>query len=202
NSTTPTTSRASPDRTTAMLARSSGWVKVIWFRRAIDTGIATATTPGKTIIEIRAASLFLLRDCVFWICSSVHYAVRYGVIMTIKEGTNMVKTRSTVSLAIPVKRALHKLGGDIRDARRRRRIPMALLAERARLSRTTLTKVEKGDSGASVGAYATVLFVLGMTDRLADLADPRHDNVGLALEEERLPQRIRIPRARKPKAAE
>jgi hypothetical protein len=53
-----------------------------------------------------------------------------------------------------------------------------------------------------MGVYATVLFVLGMTDRLADLADPRHDSVGLALEEERLPQRIRVPRAGRPKAIE
>jgi transcriptional regulator with XRE-family HTH domain len=120
--------------------------------------------------------------------------------VNVKLDANLMKTRSAMSLPIPVKRALHKLGCDIRDARRRRRIPMALLAERALLSRTTLTKVEKGDPGASLGTYATVLFVLGMTDRLANLADPRHDSVGLALEEERLPQRIRIPRARKPKA--
>jgi transcriptional regulator with XRE-family HTH domain len=113
-----------------------------------------------------------------------------------------MKTQSVTSLAIPVKRALHILGSDIRDARRRRRLPMALLAERAFLSRTTLTKIEKGDPGVSVGAYATVLFVLGMVDRLADLADPRHDGVGRALDEERLPQRVRIPRPRKPKAAE
>jgi transcriptional regulator with XRE-family HTH domain len=107
-----------------------------------------------------------------------------------------------MGLTIPVKRALHKLGGDIRDARRRRRIPMALLAERSRVSRTTLSRVEKGDPGTSMGVYATVLFVLGMTDRLADLADPRHDSIGLALEEERLPQRIRIPRPQKQKKAE
>jgi hypothetical protein len=44
--------------------------------------------------------------------------------------------------------------------------------------------------------------VLGMTDRLADVADPRHDSVGLALEEERLPQRIRIPKAKTPKGGE
>jgi transcriptional regulator with XRE-family HTH domain len=122
--------------------------------------------------------------------------------MTRVQDGNLMKTRSLRGLAIPVKRALHKLGGDIRDARRRRRIPMALLAERARVSRTTLTKVEKGDPGTSMGVYATVLFVLGMTERLADVADPRHDSVGLALEEERLPQRIRIPRSRTPKAAE
>jgi hypothetical protein len=35
-----------------------------------------------------------------------------------------------------------------------------------------------------------------MVDRLADVADPRHDAVGLALEEENLPQRIRLSRRR------
>ena len=66
------------------------------------------------------------------------------------------------------------------------------MAERALISRMTLNKVEKGNPGVSLGIYATVLFVLGMTDRLAELADARHDVVGLSLEEERLPQRIRI----------
>src|SRR5437763_986992 len=41
-------------------------------------------------------------------------------------------------LPIPARRALRKLGQDIRDARRRRRIPMELLAERARISRSSL----------------------------------------------------------------
>jgi transcriptional regulator with XRE-family HTH domain len=101
-------------------------------------------------------------------------------------------------LPIPVIRALRKLGHDIRDARRRRRIPVAILAERASISRMTLNRVEKGDPRVSAGAYATVLFALGMADRLADVADPRHDTVGLQLEEERLPERIRLSRRRKP----
>lgn len=92
---------------------------------------------------------------------------------------------------IPVRRALRKLGHDIRDARRRRRIPVAIMAERASISRMTLNRVEKGELGVAMGTYATVLFVLGMADRLADLADPKNDAVGLALEEEHLPQRIR-----------
>jgi len=95
---------------------------------------------------------------------------------------------------IPVMRALRKLGHDIRDARRRRRVPVEIMAERASISRKTLNKVEKGDSGVSLGTYATVLFVLGMVDRLADLADPKNDTVGMMLEEERLPQRIRRAR--------
>lgn len=100
---------------------------------------------------------------------------------------------------IPVTRALHKLGHDIRDARRRRRIPVSIMAQRASISRMTLNKVEKGEPGVSLGTYAIVLFILGMVDRLADLADPRNDAVGLTLEEEHLPQRIR--RTRRDQAA-
>jgi len=103
----------------------------------------------------------------------------------------MYKKKSSGMFPIPVTRALRKLGHDIRDARRRRRIPAEIAAERASISRTTLVKIEKGEPGVAIGSYAIVLFVMGMTDRLADLADPRNDAVGLQLEEEHLPQRIR-----------
>src|SRR5712692_3395419 len=102
------------------------------------------------------------------------------------------------SVPIPVTRALRKLGHDIRDARRRRRIPVAILAQRASISRMTLNRIEKGDPRASLGAYATVLFALGMAERLADVADPKHDSVGLELEEEHLPERIRLSRRQNP----
>ncbi len=99
--------------------------------------------------------------------------------------------RPVSPLPIPVKRALAKLGQDIRDARLRRRIPMKLMAERASISRVTLTKVEKGDPSVAFGIYATVLFVLGMTSKVGDLADANDDRTGRTLEEERLPKRIR-----------
>ena len=98
---------------------------------------------------------------------------------------------------IPVKRALKKFGQDLRDARKRRRIPMELAAERAAISRATLSKIEKGDDGVSLGAYAKVLFVLGMIERLVELADPTFDALGLGLEAENLPKRIRISRKEK-----
>lgn len=101
------------------------------------------------------------------------------------------------SLPLPVSRVLRKLGQDLRDARRRRRLPVAIVAQRASISRTTLHKVERGESGVAMGTYATVVFVLGFLDRLADLADPRNDPVGLDLEEEHLPKRIRLPRKEK-----
>ena len=102
-----------------------------------------------------------------------------------------------LTLPIPVTRALRKLGHDVKDARRRRRIPMAIAAQRASISKPTLIRMERGDPSVSIGSYATVLFVMGMADRLADLADAKNDSVGLQLEEENLPKRIRS--ARKPK---
>ena len=95
------------------------------------------------------------------------------------------------ALPAPAKRALSKLGTDIADARKRRRIPTATMSEMASISRMTLSKIEKGDPGVAAGSYATVLFILGLADRLADLADAKTDAVGLELDAERLPQRIR-----------
>lgn len=96
-----------------------------------------------------------------------------------------------LTLPIPVTRALRKLGHDIKDARRRRRIAMAIVAQRASVSKPTLIRVERGDPSVSIGSYATVLFVMGMVDRLADLADAKNDPVGMQLEQEKLPKRIR-----------
>ena len=95
---------------------------------------------------------------------------------------------------LPVKRALKKLGQDLRDARKRRRIPMQLASERAAISRATLSKIETGEGGVSLGAYAKILFVLGMIERLAQLADITFDELGMGLEAENLPKRIRISR--------
>lgn len=101
------------------------------------------------------------------------------------------------ALPIPVVKALRKLGSDIKDARKRRRITIALMAERAGLSRTTVGSIEKGDPATSIGGYAAVLFVLGMVERLGDIVDAIQDMTGRQLEDERLPQRVRLPKTRK-----
>ena len=94
-------------------------------------------------------------------------------------------------LPVPVKTALRKLGADIRDARLRRRIPVKVMAQRTQVTRMTLYKLERGDPNVAVGTYATALFVLGMIDRFAEIAGARFDVLGLGLDEERLPKRIR-----------
>jgi transcriptional regulator with XRE-family HTH domain len=104
---------------------------------------------------------------------------------------NMKQSRLKLTLPIPIKRVLGKLGKDIKNARLRRRISTQMMADRAFISRTTLNKVEKGDASVAMGIYATVLFILGLTERLNNLADFQFDSVGRTLEEELLPKRIR-----------
>ncbi len=74
---------------------------------------------------------------------------------------------------------------------------MELLAERAGISRITLGKIEKGESTVSMGAYASVLFALGLAEKLQNIADASIDVVGRELEEECLPKRVRPPRSSK-----
>ena len=98
--------------------------------------------------------------------------------------------RKTPPLPLPVRRALKKLGKDVREARLRRRIRTTVMADRVQVSRPTLRKLEQGDPSVSIGAYATALYVLGLVDRLADLADIAADPVGRQMASEALPQRI------------
>ena len=93
-----------------------------------------------------------------------------------------------------VRRALRKLGADIHDARRRRRLPMAVVAERAFTSRSTLQKVEAGDTSVSIGIYAAVLQALGLLDGLGEVADIRNDSVGQALATADMPKHIHLKR--------
>ena len=95
---------------------------------------------------------------------------------------------------LAVRRALRKLGADLQDARRRRHLPMSVVAERAFTSRSTLQRVEAGDTSVSVGIYAAVLHALGLLDGLGELADISRDTVGQTLASADLPKRVRLKR--------
>ena len=106
------------------------------------------------------------------------------------KDTKIKPEASKYGTPLPVQHALRKLGKDIQTARRRRRLPTKLVAERAGISRPTLLKVEQGHPGVSMGTCTSVLFALGILERLDVLADASRDLVGMALEEEHLPKRI------------
>jgi hypothetical protein len=68
------------------------------------------------------------------------------------------------------------------------------VAERAFTSRSTLQKVEAGDTNVSVGIYAGVLQALGLLDGLSQIADIGNDPIGQALASAALPKHIHLKR--------
>jgi len=91
-----------------------------------------------------------------------------------------------------LQRKLGGLGENIRLARLRRRLSAAQVAERAGLSRQTVSAIEHGDASVTIGSYASVLLVLGLdTDLTLVAAD---DVLGRKLQEADLTVKKRAPR--------
>jgi len=85
---------------------------------------------------------------------------------------------------------LAQLGQRLREARLRRRFIASLVAERADISRQTLTKVERGDAAVTLGVYVRVLAVVGLEKDIELVA--KDDVVGRRLQDAALENRRRL----------
>ncbi len=87
---------------------------------------------------------------------------------------------------------LEDVGENLRLARLRRRLSAAQVAERAGITRPTLRSIERGEPSVSFGAYANVLFCLGLEQDLEALG--RDDTLGRKLQDAQLTVKRRAPR--------
>ena len=100
--------------------------------------------------------------------------------------------KSTVILP-QTQEILNQMGEQIRLARLRRHLSAELVAERAGISRMTLSNIEKGSPSVAVGSYAAVLHALnGMDKDLLLVA--KDDELGRKLQDLELPTRRRAPK--------
>jgi transcriptional regulator with XRE-family HTH domain len=90
---------------------------------------------------------------------------------------------------------LQELGESIRLARLRRDLSSEMVAERAGISRATLSAIEAGSGSVSMGAWTQALFVLGLEKDL--LAVARDDELGRKLQDAKLPTRMRARKSRR-----
>ncbi len=81
--------------------------------------------------------------------------------------------RKTIKLTPETELVIENMGIRIQKARLRRNILADVLAEHAGISKGTLSAIEKGEPTVSIGAYATVLNVLGMVNDLELIAVDR-----------------------------
>jgi transcriptional regulator with XRE-family HTH domain len=91
-----------------------------------------------------------------------------------------------------VARTIVRLGENVRLARLRRGLSAELVAERAGMARTTLRRIEHGDAGVTLGAYANVLHALGLLKGLGAVAED--DELGRKLQDAGLEARQRAPK--------
>lgn len=85
---------------------------------------------------------------------------------------------------------LQQMGEQIKFARLRRNLPVALVAERAMVSRTTVWAVENGSPSVAVGAYAAVLHAIDGMDKDLLLVG-KDDVLGRLYQDMNLPTRKR-----------
>ena len=104
--------------------------------------------------------------------------------------------RNAVTVLPQTQKLLSQMGEQIRLARLRRHLSSELVAERAGLSRQTVTAVEKGSPSVSLGAYAAVLHAMGGLEKDL-LLIAKDDELGRTLQDLGLPQRKRAPRQKK-----
>jgi len=80
-----------------------------------------------------------------------------------------------------IEKILVELGGNIKLARLRRKLTTEQVCNRANISRTTLWQIEKGMYNVTIGAYAQVLFILGLEKDLLRVATD--DELGRRLQD-------------------
>ena len=100
--------------------------------------------------------------------------------------------RSIPSLLPRISRLLEGYGGNLKLARLRRKYSAETVAQRAGISRKTLSKVEQGDPAVALGIYARVMQVLRLEDDLQRLA--ADDLLGRKLQDANLAPKRRAPK--------
>ena len=91
----------------------------------------------------------------------------------------MSKHSNATFLPRKVQKELELMGEQIKLARKRRRLSLAMIAERAQCTQLTVMRVEKGSPTVSIGIYARILYALGLDEHL--LLVGQNDKAGEAL---------------------
>jgi len=87
--------------------------------------------------------------------------------------------------------AASEIGAHLATWRKLQRLTAQQLAERAGIARSTLSKLENGDSSVGFDVVLRVARALGVLQRLEDALDPLETDLGRARADERLPKRVR-----------
>ena len=101
-------------------------------------------------------------------------------------------SKNRIIILPKTKRILVEMGQNIKLARLRRKLSSEQVAERANISRPTLTAIERGAPTVSMGSYLLVLQVLGLENDFLLLA--KDDILGRKLQDAKIVTKKRAPK--------
>lgn len=99
----------------------------------------------------------------------------------------------TITL-LPIQRSLKRLGQNISKVRRRRHWTRKDLATQMGVSLSTAARLEKGEAGVGLQTLISALLALNLLDEFNVLLEAHRDAVGLTVQDENLPKRVRKSR--------
>jgi DNA-binding XRE family transcriptional regulator len=123
--------------------------------------------------------------------------VRRAIVSDQRRKTALCRHSQTeggeVARPVPLRvtRSAAEIGENLAAWRKLQSITSAQLAERAGISRSTLSKIEHGDPGVGLGSVLAVSRALGVLDALVEASDPYRTDLGRARADEALPIRVR-----------
>lgn len=83
------------------------------------------------------------------------------------------------------------MGENVSSWRRMFNLTSEELAEKAAVSRTTISRVENGDPSVSFATMLSIYKVLGILDSVVMATDPYETDIGRLRADQQLPQRVR-----------
>jgi transcriptional regulator with XRE-family HTH domain len=108
----------------------------------------------------------------------------YNIVYVMGQASHLLVPR--------VRRLLSGFGNQLKLARLRRRYSTAVVAQRAGITRPTLSKIEQGDPSVSLGAYVRVMQALRLEGDIEKLA--ADDVLGRKLQDAEITPKLRAPK--------
>jgi hypothetical protein len=91
------------------------------------------------------------------------------------------RSHFTTAPPFAVEDALKRFGANLKTARLRRNMTHAQLASKLGVDRHLIADAENGKLSTGIGVYVGMLWTMDLLPALAQVADPKSDEIGLAM---------------------
>jgi transcriptional regulator with XRE-family HTH domain len=104
--------------------------------------------------------------------------------------------KNSALLSMATRERIKEIGRNLQLARKRRRRTVRQAAEMIGTSASSVRRMEAGDPSVRIAVFLAALEVYQLEESLR-FAEPEDDVIGLTLDKQRLPERVRLKKEKK-----